>query len=692
MGSLFGLPMGKLDTIEYEKHSRADDCCLAMLSEWLQSDSTASWDKVHKAVNLLAGHSTSESGTPSMVPTVKAFLKKHYTEGVSTVKTSVSYKPSLQPKPGSLHHPPSLLSKAQVKFTRLVFMIHDSNGVTREDATSLANVLHNGRITIGNNRKRFQPPLHDSSYYLRCKQYTDIVDILIHLNSHKPFLLLLEGGPGMGKTTVCREVANSWGNSTTAMYEFVFLICLHLPSAQKIDSFESFFEVVCPGNQKRYSQDTLDYLSHTRGKNVLVIIDGFDELFDKQGMSQSVFLDDLINHSLPQFQLCDLIISSRQPMSARLYNCTNCTRVEILGYTDDLIHEYVQKNSIKSADKVTKHLEENRFLKSICYCPFLLECLVSLIETSKLPSNETTIIDMLVCSMIMWYCKEQGFFHNTVNGLPAKQQLLLKQVSKLAYYACRSGTMTFSHEDFSEDFQTIFSMYGSGFLKVFVLADTDEMFTFIHCEIQEFLCAFYLTTLSSSKQEKFRIENMWKFKSLNIWFHYCAMVKRNNNIINASLSDSWISLPGVMSINEILRDKMKCLYLLYCFMQSPDNPIYRHIKPKVLIDKNIFDVSNHKLTAEGLDIISLFLSRYSLKKWKCLNFSKCCLSNGQLIQILCLLQDLSLNTVCIDALDFADNNINFNKETLLAITNIPNTQRCIISHNKIKDEDINSIA
>ena len=122
--------MGKLDTIEYENRTRADDCCLAMLNEWLQCDPTASWDKIRKAVSLLSGHHNSH--TNSTIPTIKAFLKRHYAEGVSTGKTSPSYKPSLQPKPGSLHLPPSLLlSKLQVKFTKLVFMIHESNEITK---------------------------------------------------------------------------------------------------------------------------------------------------------------------------------------------------------------------------------------------------------------------------------------------------------------------------------------------------------------------------------------------------------------------------------------------------------------------------------------------------------------------------------------------------------------------------------
>ena len=686
LGTLLGLPMGKLDTIEYENRTRADDCCLAVLNEWLQGDHTASWDKVHRAVSLLAGHHGNDNNAPSMVPMVKTFLRSHYVEEAKRVKQSVSFRPSLQRKPG-LSHQPLLLSKPKMQYTKLVFMLHESNELTKEDAVSVANVFYTGNITIGQLSSLNE---QDSSYYHRCRKFTDIMNVLNTFGHHKPFLLILEGGPGMGKTTVCNEIANQWGSSKTDTYELVFLICLHLPNARKVNSFEALFEAVCPGNQTKLSGEMFEYLSHTGGKNVLVIIDGFNEL----DVSCSSFLLNIVYRNLLQLHLCDLVISSRHPEAAQLYHCSNGFRVEILGFSDEHKHHYIKQQVNKGADKLEKFIELHSFVESICYHPLLLTNVVSIFRASQLPSYETAIIDRLVCHIIMWYLQMEPPHQNLsiimlCQELPLEHQLILQEISKCANIALQSGNSIFTIANLIQgDNKT----NGLGFLRVFVLADGNKMFSFIHQHLQEFLISFYLTTLPSTECERFRKENMWSSKYLNVWFHYCGLVKGNENIITASLSGSWIGgLFGVKGTSEVLQDKMKCLYLLHCFMQSPENYIYQQVKPKVVTDENILDISNCRLTSEELEVLKLFLSRYSLKQWKCMDFSKCHLNNDRLIQILKLLQDLLKNRFCIDILNFTDNNIKLNPNILSVIVNTPNVQQCILSHNKIRDEDINGM-
>ena len=46
IGTQLGLPTGTLDVIEHDNHYKARECCNAMLKEWLQVDTTASWRKL----------------------------------------------------------------------------------------------------------------------------------------------------------------------------------------------------------------------------------------------------------------------------------------------------------------------------------------------------------------------------------------------------------------------------------------------------------------------------------------------------------------------------------------------------------------------------------------------------------------------------------------------------------------------
>jgi len=50
IGTLLGVPIGILDIIEQDNVYRSVPCCNAMWSRWLKMDSSASWEKVFKAI------------------------------------------------------------------------------------------------------------------------------------------------------------------------------------------------------------------------------------------------------------------------------------------------------------------------------------------------------------------------------------------------------------------------------------------------------------------------------------------------------------------------------------------------------------------------------------------------------------------------------------------------------------------
>ena len=50
IGTQLGLPTGTLDVIEHDNHYKARECCNAMLKEWLQVDTTASWRKLFTVI------------------------------------------------------------------------------------------------------------------------------------------------------------------------------------------------------------------------------------------------------------------------------------------------------------------------------------------------------------------------------------------------------------------------------------------------------------------------------------------------------------------------------------------------------------------------------------------------------------------------------------------------------------------
>ena len=50
IGTLLDLPSETLNIIEHDNHYQAIPCCNAMLSMWLQRDTTASWGKIFTVI------------------------------------------------------------------------------------------------------------------------------------------------------------------------------------------------------------------------------------------------------------------------------------------------------------------------------------------------------------------------------------------------------------------------------------------------------------------------------------------------------------------------------------------------------------------------------------------------------------------------------------------------------------------
>ena len=56
-----------------------------------------------------------------------------------------------------------------------------------------------------------------------------------------PKLILIDGAPGMGKTTLCKEIAHQWANKKLLKdTKMVFLVFLRDPAMQKINDLKDF--------------------------------------------------------------------------------------------------------------------------------------------------------------------------------------------------------------------------------------------------------------------------------------------------------------------------------------------------------------------------------------------------------------------------------------------------------------------
>ena len=98
-------------------------------------------------------------------------------------------------------------------------------------------------------------------------------------------LILLEGAPGIGKSTLAWELCRKWNDfSCMKHYSLVILLRLREEKVQRITNLDDLFN-------NRKTASLADDVDSNHGDSVLFIMDGFDEL--PEPLRQKGFLFDL---------------------------------------------------------------------------------------------------------------------------------------------------------------------------------------------------------------------------------------------------------------------------------------------------------------------------------------------------------------------------------------------------------------
>ena len=393
---------------------------------------------------------------------------------------------------------------------------------------------------------------------LQRKVSIELEDILKEIE-HQRKLVLIEGAPGSGKSTLSLYICRQWTEKNLfPEYELVILVKLReLP----IQNAKSIAELL-PRRDETMGHNIEKAITDIDGLNVLFVLDGWDEL--PQGASAYSIILNLIKGI--QLHKSSIIVTSRPTSSAILHSLV-FLRTEILGFTKEELHLYFMKcleNCRQAVETLLQRIRQDPFVEGNCYLPLNASILVHLFKCggNVLPTTQYGIFTELVCSCIYRHLKKtqkQECNLKSLDELPLEVDRAFQELCQLAYSGIMEDRVVF---DLSSDFNTLGLLQG---VESFAIGGKSYSFNFLHLSIQELLAAIYMATkLEESEQTEQFNELFGKLRFAAVFQFFAAKTK----LRTSGISDIVKQVAKKCAVDHPMsEDKAILVSLIHCLLK-----------------------------------------------------------------------------------------------------------------------------
>jgi len=168
---------------------------------------------------------------------------------------------------------------------------------------------------------------------LKVKESISLEDVLKPEGETEVKVVLVEGAPGVGKSTFAWELCRRW-DEIEAMKKYSVIVLLRLRDKQ-VQEAKSVGDLFYHDNSN-IQRDVVEVITSTGGENVLLVFDGVDEV--STSFWNSSFLMQVVQGHLPKAT----VLLTGRPTANLVSVCRtlNHKHIEVLGFTQKQIDEY----------------------------------------------------------------------------------------------------------------------------------------------------------------------------------------------------------------------------------------------------------------------------------------------------------------------------------------------------------------
>ncbi|XP_067041532.1 NLR family CARD domain-containing protein 3-like [Acropora muricata] len=243
------------------------------------------------------------------------------------------------------------------------------------------------------------------------KEVTNMTSIFTpHEDSKKPRIVLIEGEPGIGKTTYSQKLVYDWASKRWFKWDksfptievLLFLRCRGIKSSL----WDAIEEQILPEEIESEEKEVFFHFLKKNPAKVLLVLDGLDEA---NAQTYEMCLKLIQRKQLPG---CYIVLTSRHEAGKIVRPYTD-TLLEIVGFTTTDAERYIRKyfrHGEQLAEELISKLIVDKDLRELTQNPLntLLLCVIFEDLEGVLPSNKTQLYVEIVHFILRRYEMKNG--------------------------------------------------------------------------------------------------------------------------------------------------------------------------------------------------------------------------------------------------------------------------------------------